>query len=50
MKTKVVTRVVTAPQNWHCDGCMGTIPAGEQCVKMGSKKYCMKCIKKEIAK
>lgn len=50
MKTKAIARTVTAPQDWQCNGCPRIIKGGERCVKLGSKKFCGECIRKELAK
>lgn len=45
MKSKTLAKVVIAPQTWYCE-CGREIKAGEECVKIGSKKYCNECVRK----
>lgn len=50
MRPRIVTKVVTAPQDWNCDGCPNVIRRGEQCIKQGSKKFCSKCVERGAKK
>jgi len=45
-KKEGILRIVKAPNSWNCDDCGGFIGAGEDCGKMGKKKFCLSCLKK----